>query len=222
MTRRTWMAWAFAGVLVGACGSSSTSAPSASTSAATTSVAPSSAPASTSASASVIESASASTSASPAASTTTFTSPFYGYTVTLPAGWTATPATVKWDGKGAPGSDDPAVDKFQSDGQASVHAFAAPISIDLAGYAADVMARNAQFHGDTCPPKPDSVAQTTVGTDPGTFIAWNCGILINLALGRHADTGYEFVFRDPSVHQATDAADRATFDAMLKSVTFGS
>ena len=44
-----------------------------------------------------------------AASTTTFTSPFYGYAVTLAAGWSATPATVTWDGKGAAGSDEQTV-----------------------------------------------------------------------------------------------------------------
>ena len=55
---------------------------------------------------------SAAVSASPTASAVTFTSPLYGYTVTLPAGWSATPATKVWDGKGAPGSEDPAVDKF--------------------------------------------------------------------------------------------------------------
>jgi hypothetical protein len=129
---------------------------------------------------------------------------------------------VKWDGKGAPGSTDPAVDEFTGTGPASVFAFAAPVSLDLTGYSTDVIARNVKFHGDTCPPKPEGTEDTTVGSEPGAFIAWNCGILINIALTAHRGTGYEFVFRDPGVHQATDPTDRATFDSILSSVSFGS
>jgi len=96
------------------------------------------------------------------------------------------------------------------------------MSSDLSGYATEVIARNAKFHGETCPPKPESTEQTTVGSEPSAFIAWNCGILINLAVTLHQGTGYEFVFRDPGVHQATDPTDRATFDSILGSVSFGS
>jgi len=220
MARKQWCAAIATVVIVTACSASSPASPASSTGAPTASVAAS--PSLASPSASTAASPSTNASASSSGSATTFTSPFYGYTVTLPAGWSATPATVKWDGKGAPGNDDPAVDKFQGPGSASVHAFAAPMSLDLAGYGEDVVARNAQFHGDTCPPKPDTTEQATVGSEPGAFIAWNCGILINLAVTLHNGTGYEFVFRDPGVHQATDATDRATFDKILGSVSFGS
>jgi len=163
---------------------------------------------------------SASVSASPTASPVTFTSPFYGYTLKLPAGWSATPATKAWDGKGAPGSEDPVVDKFQGPGLKTVHAFAAPISLDLAAYRDQVIARNAQLHGE-CPPQPDSLESTSVASDPATFIAWNCGILINLVVGRHGDQGFQFLFRDPDLHQASDATDRSTFESILDTVSFG-
>ena len=163
---------------------------------------------------------SASVSASPTASPVTFTSPFYGYTVRLPAGWSATPATKAWDGKGAPGSEDPVVDKFQGPGLKTVHVFAAPISLDLAAYRDDVIARNAQLHGE-CPPQPDSLKSTSVGSDPATFIAWNCGILINFVVGLHGDQGFQFLFRDPDLQQASDATDRSTFESILDTVSFG-
>ena len=218
MARRNWLAAIMSATLVAACSSSPLASPLSSTP--TAPVAPSASVASSSPSA--VTSPSSSASASASASAATFTSPLYGYTVTLPAGWTAQAATVKWDGQGAPGNDDPAVDRFLGTGSASAFGFAAPISSDLSGYATDVIARNAKFHGDTCPPKPDSTEQTTVGSEPGAFIAWNCGILINLAVTLHQGTGYEFVFRDPGVHQATDPTDRATFDSILGSVSFGS
>ena len=163
---------------------------------------------------------SAAVSASPTASPVTFTSPLYGYTVTLPAGWSATPATKVWDGQGAPGSEDPAVDKFHGARLTTVHALVAPTSLDLSAYGDDVIARVAQLHAE-CPPTPESVESTTVGSDPAMFIAWNCGILVNLVVGLHGDEGYQFVFRDPSLHEATDATDRSTFESMLDTVSFG-
>ena len=88
---------------------------------------------------------SASVSPSPVASPVTFTSPSYGYTVTLPAGWSATAATKVWDGKGAPGSEDPAVDKFHGVGSKTVHALVAPTSLDLSAYGDEVIARLRSF-----------------------------------------------------------------------------
>jgi hypothetical protein len=120
--------------------------------------------------------------------------------------------------KGAPGSEDPAVDKFHGARLTTVHALVAPTSLDLSAYGDDVIARVAQLHAE-CPPTPESVESTTVGSDPAMFIAWNCGILVNLVVGLHGDEGYQFVFRDPSLHE--DATDRSTFESMLDTVSFG-
>jgi hypothetical protein len=213
MARRRWLTSMISAALVVACSSTPAASPPSPDAAPTTSVA---------GSPSATVSASTSAAASASSSSTTFTSPLYGYTVTLPAGWTAQAATVKWNGQGAPGNDDPAVDRFLGPGSASAFGFAAPITSDLTGYATDVIARNVKFHGDTCPPKPDATEETTVGSEPGAFIAFDCGILINIAVTLHEGTGYEFVFRDAGVHQAADTTDRSTFDSILGSVSYAS
>jgi hypothetical protein len=163
-----------------------------------------------------------SSSASAAAtSSIVFESATYHYSVHLPAGWTAAPASVVWDGSGAPGYDDPAADRFSGPASAAAFAFGAPTQQVLSAYVASVTADNFKFHGDTCPEKPEVVEPITIGGEPGTLIAWNCGILINVAATVHRGTGYHFVFRDPAVHAATDPTDKAVFLALLSSVTFG-
>jgi hypothetical protein len=166
----------------------------------------------------------ASPNASVGSSPSSYASAIYGYSVTLPAGWQTRPAKARWDGSGAPGHDDPTVDIVEpTTGVMSVFAFAAPITLDLTGYARDVVARNVQFHGDTCPsPTPDKIEPANVAGEPATFIAWNCGILINIVVVIHAGIGYEFVMRDPDVHAATDPTDRKAFDDLLASVKFPS
>jgi hypothetical protein len=162
----------------------------------------------------------ATASPTPIPSPLAFTSDLYGYSLTLPPGWSAAPARTKWDGKGAPSNDDPRVDRFAGSLTLSAFAFAAPSRLDLNRFTEDVVARNVQFHGDTCPPQPDSVDPTTVGRSAAKFIAWNCGILINIVVVVDHGTGYEFVLRDMAVQAATDAADRTSFDAILSTVTF--
>ena len=66
-------------------------------------------------------------------------------------------------------------------------------------YVASVVSDNFKFHGSTCPAKPESVEPIEIGGEPGALIAWNCGILINVAATVHGGTGYHFVFRDPAV-----------------------
>jgi len=157
-------------------------------------------------------------------SPSSYTSAIYGYSVTLPAGWQTRPAKARWDGSGAPGHLDPTVDIIEpTTGVMSVFAFAAPITLDLTGYARDVVARTVQFHGDTCPsPTPDKIEPANVAGEPATFIAWNCGILINIVVVIHGGIGYEFVMRDPDVHAATDPTDRKAFDDLLASMKFPS
>ena len=85
-----------------------------------------------------------------------------------------------------------------------------------------MIARNAKFHGDTCPPVPERTEATTAGDEPATFMAWNCGILIDIVVVLHHGVGYEFVMRDPDVSAATDPTDRKILDALLKTLTFPS
>ena len=79
---------------------------------------------------------------------------------------------------------------------------------------------NAVDHAATCPATPDAKDTIEIGGAPGRMLAWNCGILINGAVTVYDGTGYLFGFRDPAVHAATDAADRAAFLQLLHSVYF--
>ena len=83
-----------------------------------------------------------------------------------------------------------------------------------------MMAATARDHGDTCPAKPETRNQITVGDGPGILLEYDCGILINLAAAVHHGVGYQFGFRDPTVKAATDPADHATFLDILKSIQF--
>jgi len=152
---------------------------------------------------------------SPASS---FTSPVYGYTVELPGGWGAISAKAAWDGTSKTSSDSPEVDRWLGRTGASAWGFAAPYAGDLSAYMKKTLADNAKYHGDTCPPTPQVQQPITVGSEPGMLLAYDCGILINLAVTVHDGVGYTFAFRDPNVPAATDPTDAAMFAALLGSV----
>jgi hypothetical protein len=146
-----------------------------------------------------------------------FTSSTYGYAVTLPAGWTSTQALVKWDGRSQLDYEFPQVDLFIRTGStAGAWAVAARWKRDLAAYARFLTIWNVRFHA--CPPKPETRSSITIGGQPGVLLAYNCGILINMAATVHGGIGYVFLFRDPGVAAATDPTDRATFLKILRSV----
>jgi hypothetical protein len=154
-----------------------------------------------------------------------FASKRYPYSITLPIGWVATPAGRAWDGTGLPTSDDPAADVFEPIvngvvGKNLAFVVAAPTRSLLAAWVADDIATTFRLYGDTCPQTPDSVEPVTIGGQPGTLVAWNCGILINAAFTVANGYGYRFVFRDQAIPAATDPADHATFTTMLGSVVF--
>ena len=157
---------------------------------------------------------------SAAAGPTSFTSTTYGYSLTVPAGWTVIQATEAWDGVGAPFHDVPQADQFVGPAAASAWFFGAPTTKDLAGKVKESIAANAAEHSSTCPAVPEVNDPIKVGTEPGVLLGWNCGILINNAVAVHKGKVYQFGFRDPAVHAANDPADRAAFLELLKSVRF--
>ena len=165
-----------------------------------------------------------STATSPTAAA--FASTSYRYSITLPIGWVGRPAFAPWDGYGAPNAQDVGVDVFgpagEINGYGLVKAFvaAAPTTSPLDKYVAFGIQLNFRFHGDSCPQKPDSIEPITIGGQPGTLVAWNCGALINTAFTVVKGYGYRFSFRDSSVQAAIDPADKATFTTMLRSVVF--
>ena len=156
----------------------------------------------------------------PSGSPTAFTSKTYGYSLTVPAGWTTIQASIPWDGEGMPSHDVPEADQFVSPSSPSASFHGAPTTKDLAGQVKQAIAGIAVDHGDTCPPVPKSQEPISVGSEPGVLLNYDCGILITNAITIHDGVAYVFGFRDPAVHAATDAADRATFLALLESVKF--
>jgi hypothetical protein len=158
----------------------------------------------------------------PAATPTVFTSPLYGYSVTLPAGWAAGAAILRWDGTAQSGHEEPEVDKFAGPPSASPWAFAGPVSLDLDGFVKDRIAANFRDHGDTCPAEPEVNEPIQIGGKAGRFLAWNCGILINQAVTVRGGVGFSFLMRDFNVKAATDPADSVLFQGILDSVVYPS
>jgi hypothetical protein len=151
-----------------------------------------------------------------------FTSTTYGYSLLLPAGWTAIQATATWDGSGAPFHDVPEADQFISPTARSAWFFGAPTTKSLADRVKESIQANAANHSSTCPAVPDIQDPITIGGEPGVLVGFNCGILINTAITVHDGFAYLFGLRDPAVHAATDPLDRAMFLTMLDSVRFPS
>lgn len=202
-------------VVLAACGGGATAAQSPSAAVSSSTASP---PAL--ASPSVDPSPSAAAAATPVPSATSFTSATYGYTLTVPAGWSSTQATKAWDGISGISSGSAEVDKFTGPSSASSTGVAAASDQTLKAYADALVAANAKYHGDTCPPRPAARKPITIGGDPATLLEYDCGILINLAATVHKGVGYQFLLRDPSVHASTDAADQKSFFELLHSVKF--
>ena len=150
-----------------------------------------------------------------------FHSPEYGYTVTLPAGWTANQAFSKWDGSAELVKDSFDVDVFfRPSSSATSFAAAAHWTHGLASYARYLIASTVRYHSDTCPRRPNRQAGIAIGRRPGVLLEYNCGILINIAATVRHGVGYVFTFRDDSVQAASDPTDHAVFAQILRSVEF--
>jgi hypothetical protein len=114
------------------------------------------------------------------------------------------------------------VDQFIGPADASSWAYAAPTTKVLASYVRATIEATLEDHADTCPAAPAAKDPIQIGGQPGTLLAWNCGILINQAVTVENGVGYFFGLRDLSVQAATNAADRKLFLGLLKSVQFAS
>jgi hypothetical protein len=158
----------------------------------------------------------------PSATPRLFTSDHYGYTVSVPTGWTADGATQTWDGASpmAPGHDDPLVDQFTAPPRyARLWVFAAPTTLDLAAYATHTTDANAAEHpcsvGSQTPEKDEAV---TIDGTPARLLTVHCGILVLIAVAIHRHTGFVFGYQDPNGGLSFDAEDRATFLQFLNGV----
>jgi hypothetical protein len=155
-----------------------------------------------------------------AAVPTTFTSTTYGYSLTLPAGWIAIPASTAWDGTSAISHDSAEVDQFVISDAKAASGIATPTPGDVKALAKKTISDTAKYHSNTCKAAPTLQTPIKVGSQPGILLAFDCGILINNAVVVQDGIGYTFLFRDRSVHAPTDPTDQATFEAFLGSVKF--
>jgi hypothetical protein len=158
--------------------------------------------------------------ASAAAAARVFSSPRNGYTVALPAGWSAE-AGQPFAGPGGAGLGKDGVDVFHGPPYRVAWAFAAPIPPSLAGYATATARAAAQLR---CPAAPQIDQQVTIGGAAASLIGMTCpsqgGVYMLTAATTHKQTALVFVFDDTSGVRAAQQADRAAFRELLAGVRF--
>jgi hypothetical protein len=157
--------------------------------------------------------------ASPGPTPNVFRSPLYHYSILVPPGWTAAPATVRWDGESQP-SLGPNVDQLAGP-HLIVLGFAGPFAGNLAAFVQDRIAANARDHSDTCPSNALQLNQpTTIGGEAGVLLGLNCGARIDQAITVHDGVGYAFTIRDTAYSSTLDPTDFASAQSMLDSLIF--
>jgi hypothetical protein len=148
-----------------------------------------------------------------------FTSRHYGYTEALPAGWTGGQATQQWNGTGAPGDDNSAVDLFQGPGGVEAWAIAAPTTENLAAYTRTTIRASAAAH--PCPATPQTDQAITIGGAPAQLLSMQCppgsGFLVEVAVAVHDGTAFVFASQNPS-GTGSQSADRAAFREFLAGI----
>jgi hypothetical protein len=157
--------------------------------------------------------------ASPGPTPNVFRSPLYHYSILVPTGWTATPATARWDGVSAP-SLGPNVDQLAGP-HLIVLGYAGPYAGNLTAFVQDRIAATARDHSDTCPSNALQLNQpTTIGGQPGVLLGFNCGARIDQAITVHDGVGYAFTIRDAAFSPTLDPTDFARVQPMLDSLIF--
>ena len=158
--------------------------------------------------------------ASAAAAARVFSSPHNGYTVALPAGWSAE-AGRPFDGPGGAGLGKDGVDVFHGPPYVVAWAFAAPRPPSLAGYATATARAAAQL---PCPAVPRIDQQVTIGGAAASLIGMTCpspgGVFMLTAAATHNQTALVVVFEDSSGVMAAEHADRAAFGELLAGIRF--
>ena len=156
---------------------------------------------------------------SPAPTPNVFRSPFYGYSIVVPTGWSATPATTRWDGVSAP-SLGPNVDQVAGP-HLIVLGYAGPYAGNLTAFVQEQIAAAARDHSDTCPSNALQLNQpTTIGGQPGVLLGLNCGARIDQVITVHDGVGYAFTIRDAAFSTTLDPTDFSIAQSMLDSLIF--
>jgi hypothetical protein len=155
-----------------------------------------------------------------AAAARVFTSPRNGYTVALPAGWSAV-AAQPVDGPGGAGPGRDGVDVFHGPLYVAAWAFTAPRPLSLAGYATATARAATQL---PCPAVPRIDQQVTVGGAAASLTGMTCpsqeGAFMLTAAAAHNQTALVVVFEDSSGVTAAEHADRAAFRELLAGIRF--
>lgn len=165
----------------------------------------------------------------PFPSATVFSSPLYGYAVTLPAGWLVTAAQTRWDGQGAPGFDAPNVDGWVAphvENRCSqvfvcaptLWAFAGPTTLDLAAWVAAQDAAMQRDHACGIP-----MAKTSIRIDgaAATLEDGHCGTdgpLLLIAYTVRGGTGYAFLLQDNAREAKVEDLDRSEFASLRATI----
>ena len=148
-----------------------------------------------------------------------FSSRLYGYTVALPAGWSADPGE-RWGGTGAPGP----VDVFRGRPYVAAWAFAvpwpaSPWPASPVAYATAVTRTAAQL---PCPAAPQTSQPAVIGGAPGWVIGIRCpargGVLMLTAVTAGGQSALVITFEDPSGISSAERADRAAFAEFLAGI----
>ena len=158
-------------------------------------------------------------SSSPAPTPTVFRSPLYRYSIMVPTGWSATPATTRWNGESQP-SLGPNVDQVAGP-HLIVLGYSGPFGGNLTAFVQDRIAANTRDHSDTCPSNALQLNQpTTIGGEPGVVLGLNCGARIDQVITVHDGVGYAFTIRDTAFSSTLDPQDFAVAKSMLDSLVF--
>ena len=155
-----------------------------------------------------------------AAAARVFNSPHNGYTVALPAGWSAE-AGQPFDGPGGAGLGKDGVDVFHGPPYVVAWAFAVPLPASPAAYATAITRTAAQL---PCPAAVLTSQAVTIGGVAARLIGMSCpsqgGVFMLTAAATHNQTALVLVFEDSSGVRAAEHADRAVFRALLASIRF--
>ena len=156
-----------------------------------------------------------------AAAARVFTSPRNGYTVALPAGWSAE-AGRPFDGPGGAGLGKDGVDVFHGPPYVVAWAFTTSRPPSLAGYATATARAATQL---PCPAAPQIDQHVTIGGAPARLIGMRCpaqgGALMLTAVTTHHHTALVFIFEDSSGMMAAGQDDSVAFRVFLAGIRIG-
>jgi len=147
-----------------------------------------------------------------AAAARVFSSWLYGYTVALPAGWSAQPGP-RW--VGAPGP----ADIFRGLPYVVAWAFAVPRPASPAEYATAITQTTAQL---PCPAAPQTSQAITIAGVPARLIGMRCpargGVLMLTAVTTRGPSALVVTLEDTSGMPSAERADRAAFREFLAGI----